>query len=143
VHIHPVDNESFIESMITCTGILCGAGFETPAEAMFLKKKLMVVPMKGQYEQQCNAAALQKMGVPVIRSLKLKHLEKIKSWVKFSRNLSAEYPDITGQIIDDLIDKYDLPDHREPEIIPGNTPYSLKKFRQLNLGKIINQISRS
>jgi len=44
------------------TGVFCGAGFETPAEAMFLKKKLMVIPMKGQYEQQCNAAALEEIG---------------------------------------------------------------------------------
>ena len=143
IHIYPINNESFIESMVTCTGILCGAGFETPAEAMFLKKKLMVVPMKGQYEQQCNAAALQKMGIPVIKSLKLKQLQKIKSWVTFSGNLCVEYPDITERIIDDLIHKYNLPNHGEPEIALGNTPYSLKKFRQLNLGKIINQISRS
>jgi hypothetical protein len=32
--------------------------FETPAEALFLGKKLLVIPMTGQYEQECNAAAL-------------------------------------------------------------------------------------
>src|SRR5690606_40225251 len=65
-----ITNDEFISSMAGASGILCGAGFETPAEALFLNKKLMVVPMKGQFEQQCNAAALKTMGVPVIRKLK-------------------------------------------------------------------------
>ena len=72
VWVRPINNDAFIESMINCAGVLCGGGFETPAEALFLKKKLMVIPMKGQYEQQCNAAALETMGVPVIKSLKKK-----------------------------------------------------------------------
>lgn len=58
---------------------MCGAGFETPEEALFLGKKLMVIPIKGQYEQQCNVAALKEMGVPVIKSLKTKHVEKVNN----------------------------------------------------------------
>ena len=38
VYIRPINNEAFIESFINCTGVLCGAGFETPAEALYLKK---------------------------------------------------------------------------------------------------------
>ncbi len=47
--------------------MLCGAGFETPAEALFLGKKLMVIPMKGQYEQHINAASLKELGIPVLK----------------------------------------------------------------------------
>jgi uncharacterized protein (TIGR00661 family) len=65
VCIQPIENDKFIGSMASSKGVLCGAGFETPAEALFLKKKLAVIPMKMQYEQQCNAAALKDMGVPV------------------------------------------------------------------------------
>ena len=52
IEVYPVNNDGFIQSMVTCTGILCGAGFEAPAEALFLGKKLMVIPMQNQYEQQ-------------------------------------------------------------------------------------------
>ncbi len=142
VHIQQVSNEAFVQSLITCSGILCGAGFETPAEAMFLKKKLLVIPMKAQYEQQCNAAALDKIGIPVIKSLKLKHLEKIKNWVNLSRTISVEYPDITMEIIDKLLYDHKLKISEEKEVQIGKSPYSLKKFRQLNLGKILNLISR-
>jgi len=56
--IFPVSGSAFTRSMASSTGVLCGAGFETPAEALFLGKKLLVLPMKGQYEQHCNAQAL-------------------------------------------------------------------------------------
>jgi uncharacterized protein (TIGR00661 family) len=101
--IRPIENDLFIESLINCTGILCGAGFETPAEALFLKKKLLVIPMKGQYEQQCNAAALATLGVPVLKSLKDKHLDKIKSWTRNEQTIPVWYPDITEEIIDMVI----------------------------------------
>lgn len=73
VNIKPINNNQFIKSFVSCSGILCGAGFETPAEALYMKKKLLVIPMKGQYEQQCNAASLSELGVVVIKSLKKKN----------------------------------------------------------------------
>ncbi len=103
ITIQPINNEAFIKSLTTCTGVLCGAGFETPSEALFLKKKLMVIPMKTQYEQQCNAAALKAMGVPVIKSLKKKHHPSIKNWLEYGKVISVDYPNITEQIINSLI----------------------------------------
>jgi len=103
VHIQPINNESFIESLLTCKGLFCGGGFEAPAEALFLKKKLMVIPMKGQYEQQCNAAALHKMGVPVISSLKKKNTQKIKQWVLNSTPINVNFPNQTEVIIDQIL----------------------------------------
>jgi len=141
IFIYPINNEAFIESLVSCTGILCGAGFETPAEAMFLKKKIMVIPMKGQYEQQCNAAALKKMGIPVIKSLKEKHLEKIRNWILDYRVVSVDYPDQTKQIISDILAANDNVSNIQKPIVLGNAPVSAKKFSKLNLSKIFNQIS--
>jgi len=103
IHIRPINNEAFIHSLLTCKGLFCGGGFEAPAEALFLKKKLMVIPMKGQYEQQCNAKALHKMGVPVIASLKKKHLSKIKNWVTKNELITVDFPDQTEVIIDKIL----------------------------------------
>ena len=104
--IQPVNNELFLQSMASSKGVLCGAGFETPAEALYLQKKLMVIPMKGQYEQQCNAAALKEMGVPVIKTLKKKHLEKIQQWVEEDNVMEVDYPNLTEKIIDSIIEKH-------------------------------------
>lgn len=65
----------------------------------------MVIPMKGQYEQQCNAAALKDMGVPVIKSLKKKHLQKIIDWVSNGKIIPVNYPDLTEGILKDIIEK--------------------------------------
>lgn len=105
VTIQPISNEAFVNSIANSKGVLCGAGFETPAEALFMKKKLMVIPMKGQYEQQCNAAALKDMGVPVIKSLKKKHLSKLRDWVETDKIIKVDYPDITEQIINQLLEE--------------------------------------
>lgn len=101
--IRKIENSTFVNSLVSCTGVLCGAGFETPAEALFLQKKLMVIPMKGQYEQQCNARALELMGIPVLKSLKKKHSEKIKTWINSTEKITVNYPDCTEAIIDDIL----------------------------------------
>src|SRR5436190_11778121 len=46
--IKPVGAKEFTASFSSCTGILCGAGFETPAEALYMGKKLLIIPMKHQ-----------------------------------------------------------------------------------------------
>ena len=43
---NPVNNELFNKSLETCNGLLTGGGFEGPAEALYLGKKLLSVPMK-------------------------------------------------------------------------------------------------
>jgi len=106
ISISCINNERFIISMVDSTGVLCGAGFETPAEALFLKKKLMVIPMKKQFEQQCNAEALKDMGVPVIKNLKRKQVPKIQAWLESTTIIDVNYPNITEKIIDAIILKH-------------------------------------
>jgi uncharacterized protein (TIGR00661 family) len=99
VRLQPVDGDKFIASMACSAGVLCGAGFETPAEALYLGKKLMVIPMKNQYEQHLNAAALSEMGVPVLKSLKAKHQQKIFDWIYDGTTIAVDYPDRTQEIV--------------------------------------------
>ncbi|HWK59290.1 MAG TPA: glycosyltransferase family protein [Parapedobacter sp.] len=103
VSVQPIANEAFIQSMATSAGVLCGAGFETPAEALYMKKKLLVIPMKNQYEQHLNAAALEEMGVPVIKNLKAKNDIAINAWLNSKRTVTVDYPDCTQDIIDNLL----------------------------------------
>jgi uncharacterized protein (TIGR00661 family) len=105
ITIQPITNNAFVNSMANSKGILCGAGFETPAEALFMNKKLMVIPMKGQYEQQCNAASLMDMAVPVIKSLKTKHFGKLMDWIETDTKVAVNYPDITESIISQLLEE--------------------------------------
>lgn len=106
ITIHPINNNLFTQSMATASGVLCGAGFETPAEALFLGKKLLVIPMKNQYEQQLNAEALRQMGVPVIKNFKPKNRPVLLEWLQNGKPVSVHYPNNTQQIIDMIIAKH-------------------------------------
>lgn len=106
INIKPVNGKEFMKSILSANGVLCGAGFETPAEALYLKKKLMVIPMKNQYEQQCNALALKEMGVPVIPKLSKKYSDEIAKWIINESNVIVDYPDVTEDILDAIILPY-------------------------------------
>ena len=103
MQIQPIQNEAFLKSMASSTGVLCAAGFGTASEALYLGKKLLVIPMKTQYEQQCNAAVLKSMGVPVLKKLKKKHLEKLEDWLANGKPVEVHYPDRTEEIIDAIL----------------------------------------
>jgi len=105
ISVYPVSGQDFVESVVASTGVLCGAGFETPAEVLQLNKKLLVVPMKSQYEQQCNAAALKKMGVPVIKKMKKKSLKKIRKWIEDGKPHDISFPDIVSDAVARLMEK--------------------------------------
>lgn len=106
ISIKPIDTKSFDKSIVRCKGVICGAGFETPAEALYLKKKLLVIPMKGQYEQHINAASLADLGIKVLPSLDLKQSKNIENWLLSDEKINVIYPDKTQQIIDGILSNH-------------------------------------
>lgn len=103
IKVRPISSDSFNEKLINCSGVLCGAGFETPAEALYLKKRLLVIPMKNQYEQQCNAQALKDMGVSVIYDLNQNHIKIIKDWIKSTKIIHVDYSESPQKVVDQII----------------------------------------
>lgn len=106
ITITPVDSMVFSESLASCSGVLCGAGFETPAEALYLGKKLMVVPMKNQYEQHYNAAALAGIGIPVLKKMDIYKTEKIRDWISSDYKIEITYPDHTERILNKIFEMF-------------------------------------
>lgn len=103
VSVRPVGNTSFLNSMKNSIGVITSAGFETCAEAMFLGKKLLVIPIKNQYEQLCNAAALSKMGVQVIEHIDVKFTNKINDWLSGARIIPLHESADTKRLTETLI----------------------------------------
>ncbi len=110
--IRPVDNDSFVESIAQGKAVLCGAGFQTPAEALYLGKKLMVIPMEQHFDQYYNAAALSDLGVPVLKNLDIKQAPVIEKWLKTSDPIRAEYTDQTEKMVLKLLDSAESFIHR-------------------------------
>lgn len=96
---YPVNQQQFNQSLITCLGIITGGGFETPAEALYLGKKILSIPIRNHYEQECNAAALEKMGVPVVYEVGKDFDELIENWL----NSTIIYPKIQANNIPETL----------------------------------------
>lgn len=105
IHFQPVSLDAFTHSFLNCTGLVCTAGFEGPAEAIFMGKKLCVIPMKKQYEQYCNAAFLKSMGIKV-----LDHFSDsapiLADWIKNSTPLEIDFPDLTREILENILSRH-------------------------------------
>ncbi|OIR12098.1 hypothetical protein GALL_63490 [mine drainage metagenome] len=101
----PVDGKAFNESMIRSHGVITGAGFETPSEALYLGKKLMCLPIRGQYEQLCNAAALKRFDVPVINSIENNFSEKVMQWLAAANPKPLHLSHSTYEIVQQVMEK--------------------------------------
>lgn len=103
IKIMPINSDKFLKSIASAEGVFCNAGFGTASEALFLKKKLLVLPMKKQYEQFCNAAMLQSMGVQVIKKFNAAAIPMVKAWLSEDKIVTVDYPDTTEEIIDLIV----------------------------------------
>ena len=92
--------------MASCEGLFTGGGFEGPAEALFLGKKLLVAPMRFQYEQQCNAYALKQFGLPVIWGSNRNWLPVLREFVNNPQEHQFNFPDETAMIVNQVVKKY-------------------------------------
>jgi len=106
VKVRRINNQLFNESLASCAGLFTGGGFEGPAEALFMGKKLLVAPMKFQYEQQCNAFALKQFGLPVIWGSNKNWEPIIKNWVNNPQEHQFHFPDETAAVIESVVNKF-------------------------------------
>lgn len=102
IKVNPVSITGFSSSFSSCEGILTTGGFETPAEALYMGKKLFIVPMKNQYEQACNAAFLQEMGICVVDDF-LKSKSELQDWLENGKVVKVRYSNNTLNVIEKVL----------------------------------------
>lgn len=124
VMVRPVESGPFLKSFVHCKGVVCAAGFGTTTEALFLGKKLLVVPQKSQFEQQCNAKALADLGVSVMRSLHSKHLSAMANWLQHGEAVHLNYPDITDELVGTILSQHGQQEAAAIRSIQGDQVYS-------------------
>ena len=66
---------------------------------LYLKKKLLVIPMHNQYEQLCNAHALEQLGVPVLSALNQSAIDVIKKWMQSENKVNLDYSEDPHNLI--------------------------------------------
>ena len=100
----PVSNDGFNKSMISSEGVITGAGFETPAEALYLGKKLLCLPIQGQYEQLCNAAALANFNVHIVKNIDEHFTSHVQSWLQSASPKKLVLEQSTNYILNHVIE---------------------------------------
>jgi len=100
VTLLPIDGQAFMKSLATSSGMITGAGFEGPAEAITLGKKLLILPILGQYEQWCNAEAMKGMGIRIVKKIRKDFSDVLKDWLTNTPIVHKNYPNQTQEILE-------------------------------------------
>jgi uncharacterized protein (TIGR00661 family) len=100
IEIIPIDTQRFMRALEVASGVICGAGFELPAESLFLGKPLMVIPIRGQVEQAYNAAALDSLGVTTAKCLSV---DGVKEWLNKDSIVAVNYPNYHRELVEEIL----------------------------------------
>jgi uncharacterized protein (TIGR00661 family) len=104
ITVHPINNQHYLSSLESSIGLLTGGGFEAPAEALFLGKKVFMVPMINQFEQHCNAVAALGHGAGM--ALKIDHSisSQLRDWLNETETSQVNFPDHTKTIVEKAVE---------------------------------------
>ena len=103
VTLKPYSNKYFKEDLIACNGLITNAGFQLPAEAIYLGKKILCKPLTGQPEQEHNAKTLKRLQHATVCSEFTK--EKIELWIRNGKQKKKLY----NESIDLMIEMIENP----------------------------------
>ena len=125
--IYPLNRAAFLKQLARCYGVITAAGFSTTSEALFLDKKLLVIPQKNQFEQKCNALALKKMGVTIVKKLKKKNIPDMLAWMNEPKTVKVDYADNVEMIAQQVIKAGLMKPHEKKPTFSRSAIYSTCK----------------
>jgi len=98
--IKPLNNDNFVQDISNCKAVITAAGFQTVSEALYLGKKLFVIPIKKQSEQISNSRELAAMGVRTSDRL---NEDEIKFWLEHEQAVQIKFDDDLPNIINAIL----------------------------------------
>lgn len=104
--VYPVNRAGYSRALLNAKAVVIGSGFQGTSEALYLGKKLMTIPMFDQYEQLCNAAALEKLGVRSVYRIDESFSEQLRDWLNAENSCEYRFqsePDVMARRILDLV----------------------------------------
>ena len=102
LHIRPFSRTGFQADLHRVEGVICGAGFELPSEALQLGKQLLVQPIRGQMEQLSNGEALKKLGLAHVCDSFTQ--ESVSLWLDHvnspnNKPIMQDYPNVANALV--------------------------------------------
>ena len=59
--------QSFLQDLASCRGVIATAGFSLISECLHFRKRMLLLPIRGQYEQVINAFHAERLGLALHR----------------------------------------------------------------------------
>ncbi|MFQ3189944.1 MAG: hypothetical protein ACI936_001070 [Paraglaciecola sp.] len=100
---HPIAKMTFGKALSQCQGVIANAGFELASECLQLKKRMLLKPLLGQFEQVSNAHTLSALGL--CRLMKTLEIDVIKSWLQSDTPETIHFSSDPNTLIDWLLKK--------------------------------------
>jgi uncharacterized protein (TIGR00661 family) len=66
-HLRKTSTDGFLQDLASCRGIVATAGFSLISECLHFRKKMLLLPIQGQYEQVINACYAERLGLALHR----------------------------------------------------------------------------
>jgi uncharacterized protein (TIGR00661 family) len=88
--------EGFLADLASARAVVATAGFSLISECLYFNKRMLLMPVQGQYEQMLNAHYVERLGIGQrIRSLTAADLGHFLDYLDQPRELSSDilYPD--------------------------------------------------
>jgi len=106
--------EGFLADLAGARGVIASAGFSLISECMYLKKKMLLLPVAGQYEQIINAHYVQKLGLGVSsekldKRILARFLDELDNPLPSDEKILWPDNDKFFQILQSVLNKLDKP----------------------------------
>lgn len=93
----------FQNALKHCAGVIANGGFELSSECLKLGKKLLIKPLKGQYEQASNVLTLEKLGLCTSMSELCE--DTVRQWLPSPAPEPVHFPSDPNVFIDWLLSR--------------------------------------
>lgn len=97
VRVRGFSRDGFQASLAECGSVICNAGFELASEALSMGKRILVKPLRGQMEQQSNAAALLALDLGSV--MPKVNRQAIEAFLRQGESRWVNYPDVATALV--------------------------------------------
>ena len=98
---HPPSKPGFRHALQHCSGVISNGGFELASESLQLKKKLLVKPLNGQFEQLSNLKTLMSLGL--CQPLYQLDTDTVEEWLLEPASEGLQFPDDPTPMLDWIV----------------------------------------
>jgi uncharacterized protein (TIGR00661 family) len=95
---HPIHEQTFIDDLAGCRGVVCAAGNQLLGEALYLGKPVLAIPEEIHHEQRINACFLRDMGAGDWTTLEQFDGRKLESFLERLPEYQAVAANLCGRL---------------------------------------------